>query len=247
VQSKSRFFRAPYFRIQLFIMSEGRSQETVALLMANFRQGDSAAASKLVELFYPELRRLAAVRMKSERGEHTWEPTALIHELYLELVKVKSLGGGNAVDEHEKAAFLGLSGHIMKRLLQHHARPLYRQWEKVSLSEGLCKDTARPETLQEVEDALAQLAAINPKLRAIVDMRVFEGLNGDDIAARLGCSRRSVAVYWSVAKRWLQTEWAGRLNEEAEKNVGVASTLTAPLGNQHVGYPPSDRGHTMEP
>ena len=179
--------------------------------------------------------------MKSERGEHTWQPTALIHELYLELVKVRSLGDGSGVDEQEKAAFLGLSGHIMKRLLQHHARPLSRQWEKVSLSEGLCQDTARPQTVQEVEDALTQLAAINPKLRAIVEMRVFEGLNGDDIAARLGCSRRSVAVYWSVAKRWLQTEWAGRLDEEAKTTAGASSNPAPPLGNQQVGYPPSDR------
>ena len=59
MQPQSRFFRAPYFRIQLFTMPGVRSPETVALLMANFRQGDSEAASKLVELCYPELRRLA--------------------------------------------------------------------------------------------------------------------------------------------------------------------------------------------
>ena len=116
----------------------------------------------------------------------------------------------------------------------------------MSLSEGLCKNTARPETLQEVEDALTQLAAINPKLRAIVEMRVFEGLTGDDIAARLGCSRRSVAVYWSVAKRWLQTQWAGRLDEEAKMTAGASSNPAPPLGSQHVGCPPLDRGYTGE-
>lgn len=189
-------------------MSAVLSPETVALLMAKFRLGDSEAADKLVELCYPELRRLAAARMKSERAEHTWQPTALIHELYLELIKIRSLAGGTGVDEEEEAAFLGFSAHVMKRLLQHHARPLYRRWEKVSLAEGLCPDTANPQTLQEIEDALTRLAAVNPKLRAVVEMRVFEGLTGDDIAAQLGCSRRSVAVYWNVAKRWLQTEWA---------------------------------------
>jgi DNA-directed RNA polymerase specialized sigma24 family protein len=99
----------------------------------------------------------------------------------------------------------------MKRLLQHHARPLYRRREKVLLSEGLSADSANPETLQEVEGALTQLAAINPKLRAVVEMRVFEGLTGDEIAERLGCSRRTATVYWDVARRWLRTEWAGRL------------------------------------
>ena len=121
---------------------------------------------------------------------------------------MKRLGRGDGGEEQERAAFLGLCGHIMKRLLQHHARPLYRQREKVSLSEGLCADGANPEILQEVEGGLARLAAINPKLRAVVEMRVFEGLTGDEIAERLGCSRRSATVYWGVAKNWLQTEWA---------------------------------------
>jgi hypothetical protein len=142
-------------------------------------------------------------------------------------------------------AFLGLSGHIMKRLLQHHARPLYRRWEKVSLSEGLCPDTANPQTLHEVEDALTRLAAVNPKLRAVVEMRVFEGLTGDEIAARLACSRRSAAVYWNVAKHWLQTEWAGRLDEESKTVAAAASSVMPPPGSQHVGYPPSDRRRTQ--
>jgi RNA polymerase sigma factor (TIGR02999 family) len=178
--------------------------------MQRFRNGDRDAVERLVELCYPELRRMAASRMKRERIEHTWQPTVLINELYLELTKVKSLGRGDGGEEQERSAFLGLCGHIMKRLLQHHARPLYRQWENVSLPEGVGADGANPETLQQVEGALTRLAAINPKLRAVVEMRVFEGLTGDEIAERLGCSRRSATVYWGVARRWLQTEWAGR-------------------------------------
>ena len=191
-------------------MTEARSTDSFTSLMQKFREGDPEAVERLVELCYPELRRMAASRMKRERMEHTWQPTVLINELYLELTKVKRLGRGDGSEHQDRAAFLGLCGHIMKRLLQHHARPLYRQHEKVSLSEGLCADTANPEALQEVEGALTGLAAINPKLRAVVEMRVFEGLTGDEIAERLGCSRRSVTVYWDVARRWLRTEWAGR-------------------------------------
>lgn len=185
--------------------------DTVIGLMRRFRNGDHEAVERLVELCYPELRRMAASRMKRERIEHTWQPTVLINELFLELTKIRRLDGGDRDEEQERSAFLGLCGHIMKRLLQHHARPLYRQREKVPLSDGLCADDANPETLQEVEGALTRLAAINPKLRAVVEMRVFEGLTGDEIAERLGCSRRSATVYWSVACRWLQTEWAGQL------------------------------------
>ena len=67
------------------------SSDAIATLMTSFRQGNKAAATQLFELFYPELRRLAAARMRNERTEHTWEPTVLANELYLELIKIKAL------------------------------------------------------------------------------------------------------------------------------------------------------------
>jgi RNA polymerase sigma factor (TIGR02999 family) len=180
--------------------------DTVARLMVQFRQGNREAANKLIELLYPELRRLAAAKMKGERTEHTWQPTVLVNELYLSLVKIKALGEGAADSDQEKAAFLGLAGEIMKRRLIEHARPLYRRAEKTTLQEG--PDLAAPgaETLQQVEEALSRLAAIDPKFRAVVEMRVFEGLTGDEIAEQIGCSPRTVATYWNFAKRWLEKE-----------------------------------------
>ena len=215
-----------YNSLNSWEMPEAVSANAVSELMRKFRQGDRNAAGCLVELCYPELRRMAARRMQGERTEHTWQPTVLIHELYLELTKVKGLGGGEPDDEQERTAFLGLCGHIMKRLLQHHARPLYRQWEKTSLSDGLSSETANPEVLHQVEDALTRLAAIDPKLRAVVEMRVFEGLTGDEIASRLGCSRRSATVYWSVARGWLQSEWAGWPDDDVNEMAVESSTLS---------------------
>ena len=147
-----------------------------------------------MELCFPELRRLAAARMKSERTEHTWQPTVLINELYLELVKVRSLAGGSGVDELEKAAFLGFAGHLMKRLLLHHARPLYRHVEKVEFEERCESAGLGMQSLGDVEDALSRLAAIDPRFRTVVEMRVFEGLSRDEIALQLGCSSRTVTT-----------------------------------------------------
>src|SRR5215472_17271160 len=144
------------------MMPEARSTDSITSLMQKFREGDREAVERLVELCYPELRRMAANRMKRERLEHTWQPTVLINELYLELTKVTRLGRADGGEQQERSAFLGLCGHIMKRLLQHHARPLYRRWEKTSLSDGLSPESASPEVLQEVENALARLAAVNP-------------------------------------------------------------------------------------
>jgi len=185
------------------------SADTVSSLMMRFRRGDRTAAGKLMELCYPELRRMAAARMKSERTEHTWQPTALVNELYLELVKVRNLEGGTGVDEQEKGAFLGLAGYMMRRLLLHHARPVSSKVEKVELQEEPPSAKSGMEALGDVEKALSRLSAIDPKFRTVVEMRVFEGHTTDEIALRIGCSSRTVATYWSTAKRWLQTEWAG--------------------------------------
>jgi len=182
--------------------------DTVAKLMGQFRQGNREATKQLVELLYPELRRLAASQMKSERTEHTWQPTALVNELYLALVKMKSLGGSGGDSDQERAVFLGLAGNIMKRLLIDHARPLYRRAEKTQLLEE--PDLAQPgaDSLHQVEEALSRLSAIDPRFRTVVEKRVFEGLTGDEIADQLGCSPRTVATYWNFAKRWLEKELA---------------------------------------
>ena len=72
----------------------GEGADTVVTLMAELRSGSKEAAHRLTELLYPELRRLAAAKMRSERAEHSWQPTLLVNELYLELLKVKGLRGG---------------------------------------------------------------------------------------------------------------------------------------------------------
>jgi RNA polymerase sigma factor (TIGR02999 family) len=194
-------------------MTDPPSPDTIARLMADFRNGDRAAANRLVELFYPELRRLAAAKMKGERSEHTWQPTLLVNELYMVLVKIKALkGGGDLKGDQEKAAFLGLAGHVMKRLLIEHARPLYRRAEKIEFRDPPNLVPSGPESLYFVEEVLSRLAAIDPRFRTVIEMRVFEGLTGDEIAQQLGCSPRTIASYWTFAKHWLQKELAGTAN-----------------------------------
>jgi len=177
---------------------------TVRQLMADFRGGKREAANRLVELFYPELRKLADRRMKQERRDHTWQPTALINELYLELARIKALPPPGPDAESEKAAFLGLAGFLMKRLLIHHARPLYRRTPKLPMPEEL--DTPAPDDreLTEIEDLLARLGRIDPVLPQIVEMKIFEGVESKEMAARLGCSLRTVARRWEFARQWLE-------------------------------------------
>ena len=190
-------------------VSASLQPDTVTRLMANFRNGDHEAASRLVELFYPELRRIAAARMRSERPGHTLQPTAVVHQLYLELVKVKALRPASADGADEKTAFLALAAFLMKRMLIHHARPLSKQAEKAQLSDLSGPHSPAEDSLLEIDELLNRLAAINPALRRVVELRVFEGLTREEIAREMGCGTATVARHWSFARTWLEEALAG--------------------------------------
>lgn len=173
------------------------------------RRGLPEAAGRLVELFYPELRRIAAARMRAERPDHTLQPTAVVHQLYLELVKVKALRPASSGGADEKAAFLGLAAYLMKQLLIHHARPLSRRAAKAELPDLCRPDSPTEHSLVEIDDVLNRLATINPTLRRVVELRVFEGLTREEIAREMGCGTATVARHWSFARNWLEEALAG--------------------------------------
>jgi RNA polymerase sigma factor (TIGR02999 family) len=184
--------------------------DVVARLMRGLRQGNGEAKRELVAMLFPELRRLAALKMKRERINHTLQPTALVSELYLELLKIRRLEDRAYADDNEKAAFLGLAGQIMNRMLIHHARPLARRIERVEIEEELPGD-CNLAALNNVENALNDLERIDPRFRAVVEMKIFEGRTGEEIAQLLGCSPRTVASCWNFARNWLRKEWVGIL------------------------------------
>jgi len=184
--------------------SEPKDLGRISELLKDLRSGRKEAAGQLVAAFYPELRRMAAQRMRSERTPHTWQPTVLVNELYLELLKIRSL---NALeDKSDQEAFLGLAAHIMRRLLVHHARPLHRQVDQVELSDELDLNAGGATELAEIEALLTRLADIDPQLRTIVEMRVFEGFTIPDIASQLNCAERTVDRRWSFARKWLEQQ-----------------------------------------
>lgn len=177
---------------------------TIEQMLADARQGSREALGELMDALWPELRRMAAARMRTERQDHTWQPTALVNELYLELVRSQSLDRGPGL-RNDKGAFLSLASRMMMRLLIHHARPLDRRVRRTSIEvEGNAPELCVEESRQ-VDLLLSGLAEVHPDLRAVVEMKVFEGLSMDEMATRLGCSLRTVERRWMLARRWLET------------------------------------------
>jgi RNA polymerase sigma factor (TIGR02999 family) len=130
----------------------------------------------------------------------------LVNELYLKLIRIKALPPMES-EGGERAAFFGLAAHLMKRLLIEHARPLYRQVEKVPIDDDLISEEARGATLAGIDTMLSRLGTISPKLRTVVELKVFEGFTGEEIAARLGCAPATVARHWYFAREWMKKEW----------------------------------------
>ena len=122
-------------------------------------------------------------------------------------MKIKVLRPSGSGGADEKAAFLGLAAFLMKRLLIHHARPLSKRAEKVELPD-LPRLPTEP-SLLEIDDVLNRLAAINPALRRVVELRVFEGLTREEIAREMGCGTATVARHWNFARNWLEEAFAG--------------------------------------
>lgn len=190
-------------------MEDRHGAQDFAKLMAAFRGGDADAARHLVDALYPELRQIARYRMRSERKDHTLQPTALINELYLELTRMGRLKPGSEDPEEERAHFLRLSAFVMRRLLIHHARPLSRRVEKVELDTTLTSAQPAAEVIHDIDRALDQLADIDPKLRQVVELKVFEGCTTEEMAQRLDCSERTALRHWSFARNWLERELGG--------------------------------------
>ena len=178
--------------------------QDVAELMTELRRGNPAAAGRLVETFYPELKRLAAANMDREKPGHTWQATVLVNELYLELCRIRELKAASPRSpEEERRAFFGLAAHIMRRLLIAHARPV-RKRVAVTGESALEELPDGEASWRELGDLLCSLESIDPRLRQVVEMKVFEGLSVDQIAEQIDCSPRTVARHWNFARTWLE-------------------------------------------
>jgi len=176
--------------------------ETVSGLLRAWAGGDADARDKLMPLVYEELRRRAAAYLRRERVDHTLQPTALVHETYLRLA------GQDRVSWQNRAHFFGIAAQMMRRVLVDHARGHHRKKRggaasKVTLDERLVAIASANVDVLALDDALTELAAIDPEQSRIVELRYFGGLTESETADVLGVSRSTVTREWQTARAWL--------------------------------------------
>ena len=182
------------------------SAQSVTQLLVEWSHGDQDALERLTPLVYGELRRLARRHLSRERSDHTLQSTALVHEAYLRLVDQRSVQWQN------RAHFFGVAAQLIRRILIDHARA--RQAGKrgagaclLSLDEALDAPAGgRQLDIVALDDALAQLAKIDPRQSRIVELRFFAGLTVQETAEVLSVSTPTVNREWNAAKAWLFRE-----------------------------------------
>jgi RNA polymerase sigma factor (TIGR02999 family) len=176
------------------------SPREVSRLLVDWGNGDQGALDELMPLVYDELRRLAGRYMRRESQGHTLQTSALVNEAYVRLVDQKSVHWQN------RAHFFGVAAQLMRRILVDHARSRSRAKrgggaQMVSLVEPAA--TSEVAEVIALDDALKNLAEMDPRKSQIVEMKFFGGLTTEEVAEVLKVTSRTVEREWRKAKAWL--------------------------------------------
>lgn len=172
-------------------------------LLSELRSGRQGALDQLIPLVYEELRGIAHRQLAAGGRGGSLSTTALVHEAYLKLVDQ------SRAEWQDQAHFLALASLAMRHVLVDRARALATSKRgggrtRITLDEQELRADAEPEALLELNDALDELGALDPRLAQVVVCRFFGGLTEEQIAAALGITVRSVQRDWAKARMLLR-------------------------------------------
>ena len=178
--------------------------DTTQLLHA-WAGGDAAALDQLTPRVYRELRRMAAKFLQNERQGNSMQSVELVNEVYLRLVDIER------VNWQDRAHFFAMAATLMRRILLDRARK--RLTDKrggkapaVNLDDAPEVATGRARELVALDDALNNLAKVDPRKAQIVELRFFGGLSVEETAEVVKVSRETVLRDWKMARAWLLSE-----------------------------------------
>ena len=181
------------------------SPKDVTRMLLDWSHGDEQALDRLMPVVYDELHRLAKRCLRRESSGHTLQATALVNEAYLKLIQQSE------VEWQNRAHFFAIAARLMRRILVDHARNHQASKRggparKLSLDEAIGVAEAQEVDLIALEDALTELARLDPEQGRLVELRFFGGLTIEEVAEVLGVSPATVKREWNMAKAWLYRE-----------------------------------------
>lgn len=180
-------------------------QGNVTAILHELSAGDPKAVERLMPVVYDELRRLAAYYFERERGDHTLQPTALVHEAYLRLVDQ------SRVEWQNRAHFFGVAAHMMRRILIDHARRHDSgkhggSMTRIALDDAVSFQKKDDLDLVKLDEALTTLEKLDERKSRIVELRFFGGLTVEEAAAVMSLSEKTIRREWQAAKLYLLRE-----------------------------------------
>jgi RNA polymerase sigma factor (TIGR02999 family) len=194
---------------------DDRTQQTTRMVLAIARADADApaAAEQLLPHVYDELRAIAGNLMRRERAAHTLQPTELIHEAWLRLVDADAVAGAPDRDAGPlRTHFTRIAARAMRFVLVDHARRKFADkrgggQRRVTLDDNHEAAVVDPEDVLHVHDGIERLAALDPELAQIVELRFFGGMTLDEVAVARGTSRRTVVRNYRLARAWWLREF----------------------------------------
>ena len=181
----------------------------VTRLLGEIGRGKPQAVNELLPLVYDELHRLARAYFRRERGEHTLQPTALVHEAYLRLVDQRS-------PLANRGHFMAVAATQMRRVLldyarQHRAARRGGDDQKVMIEDTMLISEQQPVDIILLNTALEKLAALDQRQAQLVELRFFGGLSVEETAEAMDVSPATIKRSWSSARAFLHREITGAL------------------------------------
>jgi len=189
-------------------MSDARAGDDLTLWLRRMGMGEQEATEHVASLVYQELHRLAAAVINRETRDHSLQPTLLVNEAFLRLMK------GQPVDWQDRGHFFALMARMMRRIVVDHFRSEGAQKRpspqlRLSLEDAVVfADDRRDEALM-VDEALDDFSKVDARAAEVVELRYFGGLETGQIAEILGISDRTVKRDWQAAKWWLERHFNG--------------------------------------
>jgi RNA polymerase sigma factor (TIGR02999 family) len=177
--------------------------DDITRILNSFRKGERRDDEPSVLALYNELRALAREKMSLESSDHTLQPTALVHEVWLRLVVPSRSKWQN------RAHFFGAASEAMRRILVDHARRKQRLKrgggaQHEDIEENTILLAVPPQELLAVDEAVQELEKQDPQVAELVKLRYFVGMTMVEAAAALGLAPRTAERLWTFGRAWLR-------------------------------------------